>query len=97
MDDHFVALSTDEDDNFEEVGSEVGSYDQPPVRVLADVVDQEGVFNGVEDVLISDAVSASRRVNLHTALSYYETRGCSGASLKTVPPRRQCRLEDSAA
>jgi hypothetical protein len=41
VDDHFVALGGDEDDDFEQVGSTVRADDQPSIRVLAEVVDDE--------------------------------------------------------
>ena len=72
MDDHLVAFSGDEDDDLKEVRGVVGADDQPSVRVLAQVVDDHGVFDGVEDVVVSDAVAAGGRVDLHTAILYYE-------------------------
>lgn len=68
MDDHFIAVGGDEHNDLEKIRSPVRADDQPPVRVLAQVVDSHGVFDGMEDVVVSDAVAASRRVNLHTAL-----------------------------
>lgn len=58
--------SGDEDHEFEEAGGAVGADDEPPVGILAEVVDEEGVFDGVEHVVVGDAMAASRRVNLHT-------------------------------
>src|SRR5690242_2897666 len=45
-----------------------GTDHEAPVRLFAQAVDDHGVFDGVEDVVVRDAVAASRRVNLHTAL-----------------------------
>lgn len=40
--------------------------------VLAEVIDEHGMLDRVEDVFVSDAVAAGRRVNLHTSILYYE-------------------------
>ena len=66
MNDQFIAFGRDEHREFGEVGGVVGADDEPPVGILAEVVDEEGVFDGVEHVVVGDAVAASRRVDLHT-------------------------------
>lgn len=73
MDDHLIAIGGDEHDDLEEVGGAVRTDDQPTVRVLTEVVDDHGVFDGVDDVVVGDAMAASGRVDLHTAILYYET------------------------
>ena len=74
MDDHLVAFGGDEHDDFKEVGSAVRSDDQPSIRVLAKVVENHRMFDGVEDVFVTNAVTASGRMDLHTAILYYESR-----------------------
>ena len=61
------------DDDLEKVAGMIGTDDQPSVGFLADVVNDESVFDGVEDVAVCDAVAAGGRMNLHTAILYYET------------------------
>jgi hypothetical protein len=53
-------------DKFEEVGRLVGSDDEPPVGIFAEVVDDERVLDGVEHVVVGDAMTPSRRMDLHT-------------------------------
>lgn len=50
MDDQLVAIGGDEHDDLDEVGGAVGTDDQPPVGVFAEVVDDKGVSDGVEAV-----------------------------------------------
>lgn len=73
MDDDLVALAVDQDDELEDVAGSVRPEDQPAIWVLAEIVDDEGVFDGVEHVVIGDFVAPSRVVDLHTDLSYYKT------------------------
>jgi hypothetical protein len=73
VDDQLVAFSRDEDDNFEQVRGAIGADDQPSVWVFAEVVGDYRVVSGVEDVVVSDAVAASGRVDHHNDLLYYET------------------------
>ena len=73
MDDQLVTLCGDEHDDFEEVRSAVGADDEPSVRVVAEVVDDQRVLDGVEDVVVSDPVTAGGRVDLHMAILYYES------------------------
>ncbi|MEX2628233.1 MAG: hypothetical protein WD225_15210 [Ilumatobacteraceae bacterium] len=86
MDDHFVALSGDEDDNLEQLGRTVRADDQPSIGVVAKVVDDEGVFDGVEDVVVDNAVTASGPVDLHTPILYYETFAPATGSPAEDPP-----------
>ena len=74
MNDQLVALGGGEDDDLEQVGGAVGTDEQPSVGILADVVDDDAVFDGVEHVVIADAMASSRWVDLNTALMYYKTR-----------------------
>jgi len=46
--------------------------DQPPVRVIPEILDRQRVRNGMERILISDAVAPSGSMDLHTTILYYE-------------------------
>ena len=59
-------------DDFEQVAGAVGTEHEPAVGVLAGIFDDEGVVEGVEDVVVVDAVAAGRVSNLHTSLSFYK-------------------------
>lgn len=72
MDDDLVAFTADEDDEFEEVAGRVRSEDQPPIGILAQVVHDQGVLDGMEHVFLGDLVTVRRVVDLHTELAYYE-------------------------
>ena len=43
-----------------------GPDDQPTIRVFAEVVNDHRVLDGVEHVVVGDAMAASGRTNLHT-------------------------------
>ncbi len=56
------------------------------------------MFDGVEDVVVRDAVAASGRVDLQTAILYYESggrqrRGRDRVSLPNRPPRSRFDLD----
>ena len=72
MDDQFIAFAGDEHDDLEQVRCSVGTDDQPSVWVFAEIVDDERVFDRVEDVVVRDAVATDGRVDLHTQILYYE-------------------------
>lgn len=72
MDDDLGAFIADQHNDFEEVASGVGSEDQPPVGILAKVIDDQRVLEGMEHVLRGDIVPVRRVVDLHTRLAYYE-------------------------
>ncbi len=59
MNDPLVAFGGDEHDELEEVGGLIGSDDEPSVGILAEVVDDHGVVDRVEHVVVGDAVAAS--------------------------------------
>jgi hypothetical protein len=46
-----------QDDQFEQIGRSIWSQDEVSVRILADLVDGEGMDQGVLDVLGIDAVA----------------------------------------
>jgi hypothetical protein len=77
VDDDLAALVGHEHDDLEEVGGTVGTDDEPSIRILAEVLDCQRGFDRVNQVFIRDAVSPGGRVDLHTALLYYETRSQS--------------------
>jgi len=49
-----------------------GQADQPPIRVIAEILDRQRVRNSMERILTSDTVASSGGVNLHTPILYYE-------------------------
>lgn len=77
MDDELVAIDRDEHNDFEQVACPVGSEDEPTIRILVEIVDDESVSDGVGDVVVVHAVSSSRPIDLHTPKAYYEMRGAS--------------------
>ena len=68
-------------------GGAIGTDEQPSVGILADVVDDDAVFDGVEHVVIADAVAPSRWVDLHMGLMYYKTRAWNrfAAAARSAP------------
>lgn len=58
MDDQLLAFGCDEDDNLQETGGTVRTDDEPPVGIFTEVIDEQGMFDRVEDVFVSDAVTA---------------------------------------
>ena len=72
MDHELRALNRRHDDHLKQVGRAIGADDEPPVRVLSSVFDDDRMVDGVIDVLVGDIVLARRRMNLHGCLAYYE-------------------------
>lgn len=93
MDDDLVTFGADEDNKFEEVAGGVGSEDQPTVRVLAEVVDDQRVLDSVEHVFLGDIVAMRRVVDLHTPLAYYETPIVGSRGRACNPPCAHLSLE----
>ena len=79
VDNQLLTFGGDEHDESDKVGGAVPSDDEPPVRVLAEVVDDHGVFDGGEDVIVGNAVAAGSRMDLDTALLYYEKKNWAGS------------------
>ncbi|MBF6841974.1 hypothetical protein HN289_20210 [Acinetobacter baumannii] len=71
MDDQLFTVGGEQDDQFEQVGGSGRTDDEPPIGILADVLDGEGVVDGVEHVVIGNAVTSGGSVDLHTEISYY--------------------------
>lgn len=69
MDDDLVALIAEHHDDFEKAAGGVRSQDQPPIRILAKVLDGQRVLDSVEHVLLSDIVAVRRGMNLHTRIA----------------------------
>ena len=91
MDDQLVAFG-DEHNDFEKVAGTVGTDDQPPVGILAKVVDDRRMLDGVKEVVICDSMSACGREDLHTSILYYESVGASAiARLVRCAPRPSTR------
>lgn len=72
MDDDLVAVSADQDDEFEKIPCRVRLEDEPAVGIFTKVVDQQRVLDGMEHVVLRHVVTVSRRMNLHTRILYYE-------------------------
>ena len=68
MDDQLVALGRDEHDELEEVGGSVRSDDESTVGIVTEIFDHERVVDGVEHVVVGDAVASGRGVDLHTRI-----------------------------
>ena len=77
MDDHLGPSIGDEHDDFQKVPSAVRSNDEPSIRVLSEIVDQQRVVDRVQHVVVPNVVAVGRLVDLHTRLVYYEN-GSSG-------------------
>lgn len=81
-----LTLVGDQDDDLKEVAGAVWADDQPAVGILAGVFHRERVLDGVDDVCILDAVPPGGVVDLHTQLSYYESRARCGAPTERTFP-----------
>ena len=67
-------LDRDENHDLERISCPIRPNDEPAVWILSCVLDGEHMVNGVADVVVGNAMLASRRVNLHERLVYYENR-----------------------
>lgn len=65
MDGDPVAFGRDHDHDLEHVARTVGTEDEPPIWVLASVLDGERVGDGVVDVLVLDAMASSCWMDLN--------------------------------
>lgn len=92
--DHCRADGTVHHDELEKVPGPIGTNDEVAQWVLGDLLDNDGVPDGMVDVSFFNAVPARGGQDIHTLASYYETatffRGqhVSGGSLTRVSPRR---------
>ena len=66
MNDHLVALVCHKHDDLEKIRGAVGTDDEPTVGIVAQILDDHRVPDGVQHVLIDDAVAAGCGVDLHT-------------------------------
>lgn len=73
MDDQFDAVRGDEHDGLQQVASGVRTDDEPPIGIVADVIDDHGMLDSVANVFVADAVAPGGLVNLHTWILYYKT------------------------
>ena len=71
MDHQLRALIRDENDHLEHVPRTIRSDDKPAVWILSGVLDSERMVNCVANVIVGDAVLASRRMELREDLVYY--------------------------
>ena len=72
VDDDLVGGAGDEYDDLEQVAGAVGTDDEPPIGVLAEVVNDKRVGDRMQDFIVVSAVTSSRAMDLHTSESYYE-------------------------
>jgi hypothetical protein len=70
--DHDRAPSIDQHDELDEVAGAVWADDEPPVRVLIEVLERERMRDTVVDVGVADAMTACRPMDLDTPTAYYE-------------------------
>jgi hypothetical protein len=71
--DHGWSLGSVEHNELEQVAGTIWSEDQVAHRIVADLLDNERVPDGVLDVFRINAVPRRRREEVHTQQSYYET------------------------
>ncbi|MBS1838335.1 MAG: hypothetical protein JST64_11650 [Actinobacteria bacterium] len=71
MDGQLGTVGADENDDLQQVAGSVGPEHEPPVRVLPDVLDSQGVLERMEHVVVSDVVTSGCVVDFHTGLLYY--------------------------
>jgi hypothetical protein len=72
VDGELLSLGRHHHDDFQEVSCPVGTDDQPTVRLLSGIFDDERMVNGVQHVSVGYAVLASRRpltTAFHTRLA----------------------------
>lgn len=72
MDNELDAVTRDEHDDLEQVAGAIWTDDQPSIGILAEIVDDESVPDGMGDVVVAHAVASSRSLDLNTPISYYE-------------------------
>ncbi len=65
MDRKLVALGSRQDDHLKEVARAIRPDDEPTVGILASIFDDQSMIDGVEDILVGDAVLSRRVVDLH--------------------------------
>ncbi|HZL04071.1 MAG TPA: hypothetical protein VFE45_01390 [Coriobacteriia bacterium] len=65
MDRELVALGSRQDDHLEKVARAIRPDDEPTVEVFAGIFDDQSMIDGVEDILLGDAVLSHRVVDLH--------------------------------
>ena len=56
-----------ENNELEETAGAVGSKDEPAVRVITDLLDEQGVLQSVLHVLVLDPVAVRRSEDVHQA------------------------------
>jgi hypothetical protein len=59
VNDQLVALGSGEYDEFEKVGGTIRTDDEPSVGVIAKIIDDEGMIDRMEHVIVGDAMSPS--------------------------------------
>ena len=82
------ALDRHENHDLKQVPCTIRADDEPAVRVLSGILDGELMVNGMADVFVGDAMLASRRMDLHENLVYYEKRPLGGSAISCL--QRRC-------
>lgn len=72
MDRNLCTLNRGENHHLEQVPCTIRPDDKPAVWVLSGILDGERMVNSVADFFVGDAVLASRQMDLHEDLVYYE-------------------------
>jgi hypothetical protein len=65
VDRKLIALDSRQDDHLKEVARAIGPDDKPTVGIFASIFDDQSMIDGVEDILVGDAVLSRRVVDLH--------------------------------
>lgn len=73
MNRELVAFHGHEHDDLEEIPGAIWPKDEPPIRIVTEILDRPRVIDRVDDVLGADTVPQRRRMDLHTHESYYES------------------------
>lgn len=60
-----AALGSRHDDHLEEVARAIRPDDELTVGIFASIFDDQGMIDGVDDILVGDAVLSRRVVDLH--------------------------------
>ena len=85
------------DDHLQEIPSPVRADDQPAVGIGAGIFKSKGMVDGVEDVLVDDAVFARRLVVLHPISVLRKSPNASSRTIESAKPERHNRPEGSRA
>lgn len=83
--DHQLGVLGRHQDHLQEIAGAIRADDQPTVRVLTSIFDNERMIDHVMDVHVLDTVLARRAVDLHRQIVLRKDK--VGAQIETVPVR----------